>query len=155
MVNKSSSPRSGRQRFRRFAGSLVMLLFAYLGLAPQALCFRPLRGLIGHVVICVPGARAPGSMLSPASRARWSCCYLRTWGSRPRLYAFARFAGYLPASLIKTTSLVIAPREATRLPSFAQSNEKIRPSSKVVSCLGVPPAIGCPQMLSMPPAWSM
>ena len=58
------------------------------------------------------------------------------------------------ASLIKTTSLVITPREVTRLPSFAQPNEKIRLSSKLVNCFGAPPSIGCPQILSMPPAWS-
>src|SRR6185369_799463 len=89
-------------------------LLAILGLTPQALCCRPLRGLIRGLFPCDPGARAPGFMLPPASRAdscllailglapQALCCRplrglirvcLRSWGLRPRLYAVARFAG--------------------------------------------------------------
>jgi len=61
---------------------------------------------------------------------------------------------HFAASLIKTTSLMITPRDATRLPSFIQSNDKIKLSSKFVNCFGAPPSIGCPQILSKPPRWS-
>jgi len=47
---------------------LDLFLNWILGLAPQALCCRPLRGLNLFSQLD-PGARAPGFMLSPASRA--------------------------------------------------------------------------------------
>ena len=56
----------------RYRGLVYILNVAILGLAPQALCCRPLRGLDAHV----------NEM---------------TWGLRPRLYAVARFAGFLIA----------------------------------------------------------
>ena len=53
----------------RFAGSTALVGIAILGLAPQALCCRPLRGLNRVGGNCDPGACVPGFMLSPASRA--------------------------------------------------------------------------------------
>src|ERR1041385_3463370 len=96
-----------------------MVLFAsILGLAPQAVCFRPLRGLERFSFCFYPGACAPAFMLPPATRARTlfpfasilglapqALCFrplrglgrfflLRlSWGLRPRLYASARYAG--------------------------------------------------------------
>src|SRR6185369_12729470 len=82
-----------------------LLLLRSLGLAPQALCCRPLRGL-GAFIVAIPGACAPGFMLSPASRARcFYCC--DPWGLRPRLYAVARFAGSV---LLLLRSLGLAPQ---------------------------------------------
>jgi len=71
---KAASPRSGRQPnsitcCRPLRELQYVFGFVILGLAPQALCFRPLRGL-----------------------ERFS--YSRSWGWRPRLYAFARFASF-------------------------------------------------------------
>ena len=54
---------------------------------------RPLRGLNRVGGNRDPGARAPGFMLSPASRAQPRWRELRSWGLRHRLYAGARFAG--------------------------------------------------------------
>jgi len=90
-------------------------LRSILGLAPQALCCRPLRGL-ARVFAFDPGAgrlrlyavaRFAGShvflrsILGLAPQAL--CCRplrglarvfcVRSWGWRPRLYAVARFAG--------------------------------------------------------------
>jgi hypothetical protein len=36
---------AGGSAVGRFAGSIAFVLFLILGLAPQALCLRPLRGL--------------------------------------------------------------------------------------------------------------
>src|SRR6185369_4601703 len=75
----------------RFAGSNCISI-CFLGLAPQALRCRPLRGLELYFYL-FPGARAPGFTLSPASRARIVFLFV-SWGLRPRLYAVARFAGF-------------------------------------------------------------
>jgi hypothetical protein len=77
-------------RCHPFHGFTPVIFEPFLGLAPQALCFRPLRGLRALLLILSWGSRF---MLSPASRA-----------SRPfidsflglALYAFARFAGFAP-----------------------------------------------------------
>src|SRR5215217_8958264 len=57
-----------------------------LGLAPQALCCRPLRGLHAFILIL-------------------------TWGWRPRLYAVARFAGFqlMPVPASRAFSLCLCP----------------------------------------------
>jgi len=55
----------------RFAGLHVFLLRLILGLAPQALCCRPLRGL--DTSLNEQFLVTPGFMLSPASRA---CMFL-------------------------------------------------------------------------------
>jgi hypothetical protein len=77
-----------------FAGSTSFLSDGILGLAPQALCCHPLHGL--NVLLgdgWDPGARAPGFMLPPAPRAQCPFWVMGSWGSRPRVYAAARFRG--------------------------------------------------------------
>jgi len=77
--------------------------FADLGLAPRALCFRPLRGLNGFLILLTWGLR---SRLYASARFAGSMALLilLTWGLRPRLYASARFAG--SDAMIFTVSLL-------------------------------------------------
>src|SRR6185369_5728995 len=63
-----------------------------LGLAPQALCLRPLSRA-ALLLAREPGARAPGFMLTPAVAGCADFIGTLTWGSRPRLYAYARCRG--------------------------------------------------------------
>ncbi len=83
----SAAPHS----FARFAGSSIDL-GSVLGLGAQGFMLAPASRARRLILVFRPAAGTPGSTLSPASRARdfnlaWS------WGWRPRLYAFTRFAG--------------------------------------------------------------